>query len=159
MHIENKLKKLLVGSWMVNFSYGETFDLFFCQDLHLGKTKRIQLRLILDTLCWIGDRQDWIRRLETLKSHHVFEESEDCLLAFELARLRYNNLIQVKGVYFYDDSMAIEFPEGNILHVRNYAESDYAWVLEEVALKAEQERMSICCQDNLLYQNNLPDGL
>lgn len=55
--------------------------------------------------------------------------------------MRYNNLIQVEEVYFYHNSMTIEFLEGNILYIRNYVESDFAWILEEVTLKTEQERM------------------
>lgn len=66
--------------------------------------------------------------------------------------LRYNNLIQVEEVYFYHDSMTIEFLEGNILYIRNYAESDFAWILEEVTLKTEQERMSERINgDNFVY--------
>lgn len=141
---------------MLEFSYSETFNIHFYQESILGDLRQIQLRLILDTLCWIGNREDWLRRIETLKEQRAFEETEDCLLVFELARLRYNNLIQVEEVYFYHDSMAIEFLEGNILYIRNYAESDFAWILEEVTLKTDQERMSICCQDNIFYQNNLP---
>lgn len=141
---------------MFEFSYSETFNLY--QELYLSDMRHIQLRLILDTLCRIGNREDWLRRIETLNEQREFEEVEDCLLAFELARLRYNNLIQVEEAYFYQDSMAIEFSEGYILHIRNYAESDFAWILEEMTLKTEQERMSICCQDNIFYQNNLPQS-
>lgn len=116
---QKNIKKLLVGSRMLEFSYSETFNLYFYQESILGDLRQIQLRLILDTLCWIGNREDWLRRIETLKEQRAFEEVEDCLLAFELARLRYNNLIQVEEVYFYHDSMAIEFSEGNILHISN----------------------------------------
>ena len=154
--ITKNLKKLLVGSRMIEVSYGETFNLCFQQYFHLNKIMQIQLRLTVDTLCWIGNRGKWMSRIDALKQQGAIEEVEDCLLAFELTRLRYRNLIQVERVDFYSDFLVIEFPENNSLHIQNCAESDYAWVLEEIALKAEQERMSICCQDNMLYQNNMP---
>lgn len=117
---------------------------------------------------------------EYVKKDDAPEEIEDCLLVFELTRLRYNNLIQVRSVDFHDDFMAIEYGTAvsytescsipgmacdmhaeenlkkNILYIPYYAQSDYAWILEEVSSKSEEDRISICCQGNMLCQSNMP---
>lgn len=154
--IIKNLQKLLVGSSMIEVSYSETFNLCFRQYFYRGAIVQVPLMLTIDTKCWLGDRQEWQSKIDLLKEQDPTEEVEDCLLAFELTRLRYRNLIQVEKVDLDNDFLAIHFPEDNILHIRNYADSDYAWILEEKTLKTEQERLSICCQDRMLYQNNIP---
>ena len=153
---KSNLKRLLTGSRMIEVSYGEIFRLLFERDPVGDRVeKRSLYALLIDAPCWFGDREEWIARARASNRREAAEEREDCLLAYELARLRYNNLIQVEDVYFLDDCMAITFEGDNILSIDYDHESDYAWILEEVCSRAEQERISICCQGNELFQNNI----
>ena len=152
-------KKLLIGSRMVEVSYNETFNLLFLQSLDNDKYKKVQLLLIIDAPCWLGNRDEWMARIKNLEKNNTINEREDCLLAYELIRLRYNNLIQVEKADFLDDCLAIKFEEENILSIAYDAESDYTWTLEEFSSKIEQDRMVIGCQGNELFQNNIPEFL
>ncbi len=149
---KSNLKRLLIGSRMAEISYGEFFRLLF------EREPTAFYALLIDAPCWFGDREAWVTRARASDSRKAAEEGEDCLLACELTRLRYNNLIRVEDVEFLDDCMAITFEGENVLSVAYYHESDFAWILEEVSSRAEQERVSICCQGNELFQNNI-EGL
>lgn len=153
---KNNLKRLLTGSSMIEISYGEVFRLLFEQRFDRdGTEEKPFLALLIDAPCWFGDREEWTAKAGIPGSKKEAGEREDCLLAYELARLRYNNLIRVENVEFLDDYMAITFEGENILSIAYCHESDYAWLLEEVSSKAEQERLSICCQGDELFQNNI----
>lgn len=152
---KNNMKKILIGSRMTEIWYGETFNLVFkrfCCDM----TKEMQFMLTLDTSCWFGNRDEWLARAKTFQNKCITGEDEDCLLAYDLTRLRYNNLIQVEAVDFFDDSLSITFEGNNILTIAYEYESDYTWILEEVSQKKEQDRMVIGCQGNEMFQNNIP---
>lgn len=152
---KNNIKKFLIGSRMISVSYSETFNLLFKQNFQNDGLNEIQMVLTLDTPCWFGNRDNWIIRSKEFASNAIENEGEDCLLAYELVKLKYNNLIQVEKVDFFDEFLTITFEGSNNLSIAYYAESDYAWILEEVSNKIEQERMMICCQGNELFQNNI----
>lgn len=151
---KDNLKKLLVGARLTEILYNETFNLIFSQNWD-NEIEEMRLMLTIDAPCWIGNRDEWINRIKKSENNTVVNEIEDCLLAYELTRLRYNNLIRVKEVNFYDDFFAIIFQENNILSIEYCSESDYSWFLEEVSSKIEQERMVIGCQGNKLFQSNM----
>lgn len=154
---KSNLKKILIGSRMTEVSYSETFNLRFKQSFYKNqKLEEMQFILTIDAPCWFGNRDEWMRRIKASENNNVDNEIADCLLAYELTRIRYSNLIQVKKVDFFDDFLAITLQEENILAIAYYSDSDYAWILEEVSQKIEQERMMICCQENELFQNNIP---
>lgn len=153
---KNNLKKLLIGSRMIEVSYNETFNLLFGQSVIDKKNAEIQMVLIIDAQCWFGNKDEWLTKIEATRDNNSDGERMDCLLASELVRLRYNNLIQVEKVEFLEDYLTISFQGNNSLSIDYCAESEYAWLLEEVSLKTEQERMMICCQGNELFQNNIP---
>lgn len=148
-------KKLLIGARMTQVSYGETFNLLFSKEFYNEGFKEIQMVFILDAPYWFGSREEWEARIRESKDA-VTSETEDCLFAYELTRLKYNNLILVENVEFLDDFLTITFPNRNTLSIAYCSPSDYAWILEEVSSKTEQERMTICCQGNELFQNNIP---
>lgn len=148
-------KKLLIGSRMTQISYGETFNLLFSKEFYDDEIKEIQMVFILDAPYWFGSREEWKARIGEPKDV-VIGEIEDCLFAYELAKLKYNNWIQVENVEFLDDFLTVTFPNRNTLSVAYCSTSDYAWILEEVTSKMEQDRMMICCQGNELFQNNIP---
>lgn len=152
---KNIFKKFLIGSRMISVSYNETFNLLFKQNFQNAGLKEVQMILTLDAPCWFGDRDKWLIRTKEFGNNAIENESEDCLLAYELVRLKYNNLIQVEKVDFFDEFLTITFEGSNSLSIAYYAESDYAWILEEVSNKMEQERMMVCCQGNELFQNNI----
>ena len=153
---KNNLKKLLIGSRMIEVSYNETFNLLFGQSIIDKKDAEIQMVLTIDAQCWFGNKDEWLTKIEAIRNNNSDGERMDCLLASELVRLRYNNLIQVEKVEFLKDYLTIIFQGNNSLSIDYCAESEYAWLLEEVSPKTEQERMMICCQGNELFQNNIP---
>lgn len=156
---KSNLKRLLIGSRMVEISYGETFRLLFEQEFDRDRMEeRPFLAMLIDAPCWFGNREEWTTKTMIFDSKMAVGEREDCLLAYELARLRYNNLIRVENVEFLDDCMVITFGGENILSIACSHESDYAWILEEVSSRAEHERISICCQGDELLQNNIESG-
>lgn len=148
-------KKLLIGSRMTQVSYGETFNLLFSKEFCDDGLKELQMIFILDAPYWFGCREEWKARIGEHKDVAT-GELEDCLFAYELARLKYNNLIQVENVEFLNDFLTVTFPDRNMLSIAYCSTSDYAWILEEVTPKMEQERMMICCQGNELFQDNIP---
>ncbi len=154
---KQNLQKLLTGARMVEFCYGEIFSLFFEQGFCCERNQqyyniRIPMALRIDAPCWFGKKEEWMAKAETFGNGG---ESADCLLACELARLRYQNLIDVEKVDFMEDHMEITFLEGNTLSIPYESESDCEWYLEEVGQKKESERMVISCSGRELFQNNI----
>ena len=156
---KKNLTKILVGSRMTEISYGETFNLIFRQNFNENEIQEMTVVLSFDAPCWFGNKNEWINKIKMLKNDNIGTECEDCFLAYELIKLRYNNLIQVEKVDFFDEFLAITFKGGYILSIASYSESDYSWILEEISQKKEQDRMMICCQGNELFQNNIPKYL
>ena len=81
---KSNFKKLLIGSRMIQVSYGETFRLLFSHELRNNGFREIGLILTLDAPCWFGNRDEWITRIKELENGCVDEEKEACLLAYEL---------------------------------------------------------------------------
>ena len=152
---KSNFKKLLIGSRMIQVSYGETFRLLFSHELRTNGFREIGLVLTLDAPCWFGNRDEWITRIKERENGCVDEEKEDCLLAYELTRLRYWNLIDVEKVDFFEEFLAITFPQKNTLCIPYNSDADDTWVLEEVSEKRKQDGMMVCCEGNRLYQNNI----
>lgn len=153
---KNNLEKLMVGARMISVSYDERFHLLFQKNLN--EYGNLEMDFSFDAMYWFGNRDEWSKRISD-SERNTFGDQSDCLLAYELVRLRYANLIKVKRVDFYDDYFTIEFIGGATLSIAHYSDSDYAWYLEEVSLKREQEKMVIGCQGNQLFQNNIPGGI
>ena len=154
---KSNFKKLLIGFRMSQVSYCETFQLLFYQKLIRKNNwfEEIELVLTLDAPCWFGNRDEWITRIKELETGCAGEEKEDCLLAYELTRLRYWNLIDVEKVDFFEEFLAITFPQKNTLCIPYNSDADDTWILEEASEKREQDRMGICCEGNRLYQYNI----
>lgn len=152
----NNFKRILLGARMTEVSYGETFNLFFEQNFNHNAREIAKFVFSIDAMCWFGNRDEWLKKVNEPENADR-REREDCLLAFEIVRLRYNNFIQIQRVEFYDDFFSIEFPGDNILSIAYYAESDYAWFLEEVSPQKEHERMVIGCSGNRIFHNNIPE--
>lgn len=153
---KGNLQKILTGARMTEFCYSEIFSLFFEQDFC---SKRIPLALRIDAPCWFGEKEEWAAKEKAFADGDEKAESGDCLLACELTRLRYHNLIDVEKVDFQEDHMEITFPEGNVLSMPYDAGSDYEWYLEEVSLEKESERMVIGCCGRELFQNHIEEFL
>lgn len=154
---KSNFKKLLIGSRMIQVSYCETFQLLFSQELRNRNNGfgEIELILTLDAPCWFGNRNEWITRIKECENGCVDEEKEDCLLAYELTRLRSHNMIKGEKVDFFEEFLAITFTQKNILCIPYNSDADYTWVLEEASEKREQDRMVVFCQGNELFQDNI----
>lgn len=150
---KENMRKLLVGARMEEICYGEMFSLMFRQG-------SMALALRIDAPCWFGERAQWLARADALAMGREQAEQEDCLLAYELARLRYWNLIEVEKVDFPEDHVEITFPGGNVLSVVYESGFDFMfceWYLEEVGRKKESERIVVGCSGGELFQNNIPE--
>ena len=152
---KSNFKKLLIGSRMIQVSYGETFRLLFSHELRTNGFREIGLVLTLDAPCWFGNREEWITRIKERENGCVDREKEDCLLAYELTRLRSHYIIEVEKVDFFEEFLAITFTQKNTLCIPFSSDEDYSWVLEEDSEKKEQGRMMVYCEGNRLYQNNI----
>lgn len=163
-NVKRSLQKFLTGARMTDVCYGETFNLLFTQNFYSGEgpacqCKTIQMQFVIDAPCWFGDRNEWMARVGAFGDKSDLSESEDCLMACELTRLRYRNLIDVEKVDFREDHVSITFPQGNILSVSYDGESDCEWYLEEVSQKKESEKMVIGCCGNELFQNHIEEDM
>lgn len=153
---KRNLQRFLTGARMIEFCYGEIFHLFFEQDFCC---KKVPLALRIDAPCWFGEKEKWTAKVKSFGDGDGKAESGDCLLACELTRLRYHNLIDVENVDFLEDHMEIAFLEGNVLSMPYDAvESDCEWYLEEVSSKKESERMVIGCCGRELFQNHIVEA-
>lgn len=150
---KENMRRLLVGARMAEICYGEMFSLLFRQG-------SMELALRIDAPCWFGEREQWRARTGALAMGREQAERADCLLAYELTRLRYWNLIEVEKVDFLDEHVEITFPKGNVLSIVYESEFDFMfceWFLEEVGQKKESERIVVGCSGGELFQNNIPE--
>ena len=153
------LMNLLIGARMREFRYGETFQLIFNKDYFQHEWKQFAMVLNIDASCWFGDRDEWQKQVEEYQIGESFSEKEDCLLASELVRLKYWNLIDVEFVELTDGCLQIIFSGENTLSIacEGNTEGDCEWMLQELNDKPEHERMMICCQANTFYQDKVPE--
>ena len=91
------------------------------------------------------------------KTNNGIIAMDDNVLAYELANIRYNNLIQVHKVEFLEKYLCISLDDDRILSIAYCSDSDYAWILEECSNKNEQEKMSVFCQGNEIFAKNIPE--
>lgn len=147
---KENVRKILVNSRMSEIWYSETFNLIFRREVENGSNEML-FSLIIDAPCWFGNRTEWESKVKDVS----IKGGEDCCLASELVRLRYNNLIYVQAVEFYDEYFQIVFSGENTLSISNYSNSDDSWVIDEVSDKMEADRISVSCQDNVFFQNNM----
>jgi len=153
--------KLLIGTSMLEITYSETFNLIFYKYINNSENSDYKwtvqkLNLIIDAPFWITEKSQWE---ECVKDNNDVMPMDDNMLAYELVNIRYNNLIQVQDVVFFEDYLHI-FLEGNkILSIAYCSDSEYSWILEEVSDKSPQEKIMVLCQDGELFAKNIPEIL
>ena len=150
-------RKILLHARMTEIRYNERFSLIFTQSVD-GGWHEMAFSLMIDAPCWFGDRLEW----ESKVKEKARVGYADCCLTAELVRLRYWNLIDVQAVEFYDEYFQIVFRGDNRLSIAYDGESenvDYPWVLEELSDKREDDKISIFCQENQLFQNHISEYL
>ncbi len=142
-----------------------------------------KMNLIIDAPFWVGKKSKWEK---DTKTNNGIIAMDDNLLAYELANIRYNNLIQVHKIEFLEKYLCISLDDDRILSIAycsdsDYAwileecsnkneqqndrilsiaycsDSDYAWILEECSNKNEQQKMSVFCQGNEIFAKNIPE--
>ncbi len=150
--------KLLIESRMLEITYSEVFILKFYKYINKSKDdykwEIRKMNLIIDAPFWVGKKSKWEK---DTKTNNGIIAMDDNLLAYELANIRYNNLIQVHKIEFLEKYLCISLDDDRILSIAYCSDSDYAWILEECSNKNEQQKMSVFCQGNEIFAKNIPE--
>lgn len=150
--------KLLIEARMLEITYSEAFILKFYKYINKSeedyKWDVRKMKLIIDAPFWVGEKSKWEK---DTKDNNGIIAMDDNVLAYELVNIRYNNLIQVHKVEFFEKYLCISLDDDRILSIAYCSDSDYAWILEECSNKDEQEKMSVFCQGNEIFAKNIPE--
>lgn len=153
--------KLLIDTRMLEITYSEVFNLIFYKSINSSEGDNYKgtirkMNLIIDAPFWVGEKSKW---KEHMNNDNEIIAMDDDMLAYELVNIRYNNLIQVNKVEFFEKYLCISLDDERILLIAYSSDSDYSWILEEYNDKTPQEKMMIICQGNRLYAKNIPEVL
>lgn len=150
--------KLLIEARILEITYSEAFILKFYKYINKSeedyKWDVRKMKLIIDAPFWVGEKSKWEK---DTKNNNGIIAMDDNVLAYELVNIRYNNLIQVHKVEFFEKYLCISLDDDRILSIAYCSDSDYAWILEECSNKDEQEKMSVFCQGNEIFAKNIPE--
>lgn len=153
--------KLLSDTRMLEITYSETFNLLFRKFINNSeddnyKWAERKMNLIIDAPFWVGEKSRWE---EYVKDDNDIITMDDEELAYELVKIRYNNLIQVHKVEFLEKYVCILLDNEKILSIAYCSDSDYSWILEEYNDKNPQGKMMVFCQGNKIFAKNIPERL
>ena len=109
-----------------------------------------KMHLIIDAPFWVGDKSNW----EKLIQEEGIIEMKDNMIAYELANIRYHNLIGVQKIDFLEKYLCIFLEGEKVLSIAYDNESDYAWILEDD--KDLQERVIVGCDGIRIFSRNIP---
>ncbi|MFG6367763.1 MAG: hypothetical protein K1W16_04960 [Lachnospiraceae bacterium] len=143
-------KKLLIDARMHEIVYAETFSLIFYQAPENDWMPE-KMHLIIDAPFWVGDKSNWEKLIQ---EEEGIIEMEDNMIAYELANIRYHNLIGVQKIDFLEKYLCIFLEGEKVLSIAYYNESDYAWILEDD--KDLQERVIVGCDGIEIFSRNIP---
>lgn len=143
-------KKLLIDARMREIVYAETFSLIFYNKYPENDWMPKKMHLIIDAPFWVGDKSNW----EKLIQEEGIIEMKDNMIAYELANIRYHNLIGVQKIDFLEKYLCIFLEGEKVLSIAYDNESDYAWILEDD--KDLQERVIVGCDGIRIFSRNIP---
>lgn len=143
-------KKLLIDARMHEIVYAETFSLIFYNKYPENDWMPKKMHLIIDVPFWVGDKSNW----EKLIQEEGIIEMKDNMIAYELANIRYHNLIGVQKIDFLEKYLCIFLEGEKVLSIAYDNESDYAWILEDD--KDLQERVIVGCDGIRIFSRNIP---
>ena len=143
-------KKLLIDARMHEIVYAETFSLIFYNKYPESDWMPKKMHLIIDAPFWVGDKSNW----EKLIQEEGIIEMKDNMIAYELANIRYHNLIGVQKIDFLEKYLCIFLEGEKVLSIAYDNESDYAWILEDD--KDLQERVIVGCDGIRIFSRNIP---
>ncbi|EOS32293.1 hypothetical protein C804_02717 [Lachnospiraceae bacterium A4] len=143
-------KKLLIDARMHEIVYAETFSLIFYNKYPENDWMPKKMHLIIDAPFWVGDKSNW----EKLIQEEGIIEMKDNMIAYELANIRYHNLIGVQKIDFLEKYLCIFLEGEKVLSIAYDNESDYAWILEDD--KDLQERVIVGCDGIRIFSRNIP---
>ena len=143
-------KKLLIDARMHEIVYAETFSLIFYQDPKNDWMPK-KMHLIIEAPFWVGNKSNWEKLIQEEKG---IIEMEDNMIAYELANIRYHNLIGVQKIDFLEKYLCIFLEGEKVLSIAYDNESDYAWILEDD--KDLQERVIVGCDGIRIFSRNIP---
>lgn len=142
-------KKLLIDARMHEIVYAETFSLIFYNKYPENDWMPKKMHLIIDAPFWVGDKSNW----EKLIQEEGIIEMEDNMIAYELANIRYHNLIGVQKIDFLEKYLCIFLEGEKVLSIAYDNDSEYAWVLEDD--KDLQERVIVGCDGIRIFSRNI----
>ena len=150
---------MLMSARMHEISYSETFGLAFYKYINTGDRDNYQwairkMNLIIDAPFWVFEKTKWE---EMCRNNCDMIGMDDRELAGELVNFRYNNLIQVSKVDFFEKYVCITLEEKKVLVIAYLADSDYSWILEECSDNNIADRMQVFCQGNEIVARNISD--
>ena len=142
--------KLLIKARMIEITYSETFNLIFSKHINNSNSNSYEwtirkMNLIIDAPFWVGEKHKWE---ELLKTNNSLLAMDDNMLAYELVNIRYNNLIQVQNIEFFEKCLCITLDNDKVLSIAYGSDSDYSWILEEYSDKNKHEKIAVFCQGN-----------
>ena len=143
-------KKLLIDARMHEIVYAETFSLIFYNKYPENDWMPKKMHLIIDAPFWVGDKSNW----EKLIQEEGIIEMKDNMIAYELANIRYHNLIGVQKIDFLEKYLCIFLEGEKVLSIAYDNEPDYAWILEDD--KDLQERVIVGCDGIRIFSRNIP---
>ena len=151
--------KLLIKARMIEITYSETFNLIFSKHINNSNSNSYEwtirkMNLIIDAPFWVGEKQKWE---ELRKADNSLLAMDDNMLAYELVNIRYNNLIQVQNIEFFEKCLCITLDNDKVLSIAYGSDSDYSWILEEYSDKNEYEKIAVFCQGNEIVAKNIPE--
>ena len=110
-----------------------------------------KMHLIIEAPFWVGNKSNWEKLIQEEKG---IIEMEDNMIAYELANIRYHNLIGVQKIDFLEKYLCIFLEGEKVLSIAYDNESDYAWILEDD--KDLQERVIVGCDGIRIFSRNIP---
>ena len=143
-------KKLLIDARMHEIVYAETFSLIFYNKYPENDWMPKKMHLIIDAPFWVGDKSNWGKLIQ----EEGIIEMKDNMIAYELANIRYHNLIGVQKIDFLEKYLCIFLEGEKVLSIAYDNESDYAWILEDD--KDLQERVIVGCDGIRIFSRNIP---
>lgn len=144
-------KKLLIDAMMHEIVYAETFSLIFYNKYPENDWIPKKMHLIIDAPFWVGDKSDWEKLIQ---EEEGIIEMEDNMIAYELANIRYHNLIRVQKIDFLEKYLCIFLEGEKVLSIAYDNDSEYAWALEDD--KDLQERVTVVCDGIEIFSKNIP---
>lgn len=148
------IRDVLTGAALVGFRFGSNFTLYFDRRVSAiseGKGKipwQLQVSILEDW--WIGDTEDWNRKVRLLGQG---VEPDEPVKAFELARLRWIDNATVLNVFYKERVLSILFACGDTINIQSTGEDEYSFSISGIEQEIQESGWGVTCVDAKFYIN------